>query len=245
MDNGSPVQQQETVLNRIERSMLPPGLEPQWPKPNAWLALEIVGALCVGLLVGKTMFGLGAAAPTLDLSQGQWVRSSGGAFEVFLPRGWENFTAEANIGLADAAKREIVFRQKSSAGTRLFVVQRGKANDALGSWIVGQRREMFQMRQQMGTVVANAAPGIPAVLLHMIRPAGGAQNIAGDVVFKGNFYGFSFATPNANDNELLLGLLGSMREVKGAAPPAKTVKPAASKPAPKPAAKKDAKKKGK
>jgi|SRR5581483_3743463 len=237
MDNGSPVQQ-EIVLNRVERSMLP-GLAPQWPKPNAWLALEIVGALCVGLLVGKTMFGFGSAAPTLDLSQGQWVRSAGGGFELFLPKGWENFTAEANVGLPDAAKRELVFRQKGSSGTRLFVLHRGKANnDALGNWIVGQRREMFQMRQQMGTVVASAPPGIPVAMLHMIRPAGGPQTISGEVVFKGSFYGFSYATPSSSDDELLLGLLGSMREVKGATPPSRTAKPAAARPSPKPAVKK-------
>lgn len=244
MDNGNPVQQ-EPVLSRIEHALMPALRDDRWPKPSAFLAVEIAGGLCVGLLLGKMIFGSVGAAPALNPAQGQWARATNAGFEILLPKGWENFTAEANIGVPADAKREIVFRQKGSTGTRLFVLEKAamKPNEAaaMGGWMAAQRREMLKLRQQMGTMTVDNTPGLPALTFHVIKPAGGPQVVSGNVVFRGAFYGYSYATPYSNDNELLLSLLGSMREAKAGVPPAKAVKPAAHKPAPKPAAKASAK----
>ena len=247
MENGN-IAPQTSVLDRV--GSLAPGLQDRWPKPTPWLGAELVGALCVGLIAGKALFSsFGATPAKLNAGEGRWVSSSAGAFELFLPKGWEDFTAEANVGVPAESRRDIVFRQKNSTGTRLLVLHRTNAKKPgdektaafLASWMQAQRREMAQLRQQMGAgAPAAEPPAIPALSFQLIRPAGGEQIVTGTVAFKGAFYDFSYATPFAGDSELLLGLLGSMRQVQGApaAPHKAASKPAVAKPAAKVATKK-------
>ena len=247
MENGN-IAPQVTVLDRL--GSLAPGLQDRWPKPTLWLGAELVGALCLGLMAGKALFsGFGASPAKLDLGEGRWVRSSAGAFELFLPKGWEDFTAEANVGIPAENQRDIVFRQKNSSGNRLLVLRRTNAQKPgeektqafLASWMQVQRREMARLRQQVGAgAPAAEPPAIPALSFQLIRPAGGEQIVTGAVAFKGAFYDFSYATPFAGDSELLLGLLGSMRQAQGApsVPHKAAPKPAVTKPAANGAAKK-------
>ncbi|MBI4050892.1 MAG: hypothetical protein HY400_00135 [Elusimicrobia bacterium] len=214
-----------------------PDLKALWdvPKEDRWkLGVVVLAALLIGLVVGKMMTGgTGQRPAKLNLAQGQWVRPTSSSFEIFLPRGWENISAEANLGVAGGSKREVVFRQKEKLGGRLLMIQRfnlesnsekraakEKMQNFLGNWIVQQRQTIQGLKQETASFFSNSLAGgggVPVVAFQLLNPSGGsgaAQAFTGAFVFKGSFYEFSYITSSTKESELILELLGSIREIK-------------------------------
>jgi len=197
---------------------------PSYPKWKKFipLAAGVAVALVVGFATGKATTRPTRADAREDLTDSQVVQSSDSSFLLAMPRGWENITAEANSGVPDANKRAVVLRQKNETGQRLFLLRRlgadKKAGALMSYWLTSQRKEAQQLSQEAGRP---AAPGgTPIASFHMMNPAQNPQVTVGTLVFKGGLYEFSYSTSHDKDSELLLQVLGSLREKPKAPPPA-------------------------